>query len=106
MPTAQLQIILLPMIHFSAANGLKGLIAIDTCGLVAGWKYLDHAAHLGGVLFGVFWFYSGNELIWGKRETVMKWWHKNVRAEDGENKVRWKRERRRTPSLPPPAEEE
>ena len=47
------QIILLPMFTFSAASAVKALIAFDTCGMIAGWQLLDHAAHLGGVLTGV-----------------------------------------------------
>ncbi|CAL8367970.1 unnamed protein product [Boreogadus saida] len=33
----------------SAGNALKALIAMDTAGLIMGWRYLDHAAHLGGL---------------------------------------------------------
>ena len=34
-------------------QALKALVAIDTVGLMLGWRLLDHAAHLGGALFGV-----------------------------------------------------
>lgn len=36
-----------------SVQGLKAIIAMDTAGLVLGWKFFDHAAHLGGALFGV-----------------------------------------------------
>jgi len=28
-------------------------MALDVVGCILGWKYFDHAAHLGGALFGV-----------------------------------------------------
>ena len=34
-------------------QALKAIIAMDTAGLVLGWLVFDHAAHLGGALFGV-----------------------------------------------------
>lgn len=68
------------MLTFSASTGIKALMAVDTAGIVAGWKFLDHAAHLSGVLFGIFWCRWGNEHIWRNREVVMAWWHHNVRG--------------------------
>lgn len=76
MPEAKLAIIFLPMFSFSAANvrhaspaapvwlfhhvltplslqALKAIVAMDTAGVVLGWKFFDHAAHLGGALFGM-----------------------------------------------------
>uniref|UniRef100_G3PL72 rhomboid protease n=1 Tax=Gasterosteus aculeatus aculeatus TaxID=481459 RepID=G3PL72_GASAC len=53
MPEAKLGIIFLPMITFTAGNVLKALVAIDTAGLILGWRLFDHAAHLGGALFGI-----------------------------------------------------
>jgi len=26
---------------------------MDTAGMILGWKFFDHAAHLGGALFGM-----------------------------------------------------
>lgn len=83
MPEAKLAIIFLPMFTFTAANvrrctcrtalaapvrllhhelilplslslqALKVIVAMDTAGVVLGWRFFDHAAHLGGALFGV-----------------------------------------------------
>ncbi|CAL8312912.1 presenilins-associated rhomboid-like protein, mitochondrial isoform X1 [Gadus morhua] len=74
-PEAKLGIILLPMVTFTAGNALKALIAIDTAGLVMGWRYLDHAAHLGGALFGVWYVAYGHKVIWRNREPFVKLWH-------------------------------
>jgi len=85
MPEARLQIIFLPMITFTASVGIKAMIALDTCGIVAGWKIFDHAAHLGGMIFGVWWFQEGSKIIWGRREAIMRWWHENVRNREGKS---------------------
>lgn len=34
-------------------QALKAIIAFDTAGLALGWRFFDHAAHLGGALFGM-----------------------------------------------------
>lgn len=43
----------LPMFQFSAENAIIAIMAIDVLGVAFGWKFFDHAAHLGGALFGV-----------------------------------------------------
>ncbi|KAL6104513.1 parl [Pungitius sinensis] len=75
MPEAKLGIIFLPMITFTAGNALKALVAIDTAGLLLGWRLFDHAAHLGGALFGIWYVSYGHKLIWRKREPLVKLWH-------------------------------
>ncbi|KAK7484257.1 hypothetical protein BaRGS_00024506, partial [Batillaria attramentaria] len=60
---------------FSADSALKFIVALDAVGLFMGWKVFDHAAHLGGVLFGIWYATYGHKLIWGNRETIMKRWH-------------------------------
>jgi len=52
-PKSELSIIFLPDFSFTAENGLKGLMAIDTLGILLRWRVFDHAAHLGGALFGM-----------------------------------------------------
>ncbi|XP_078119875.1 presenilin-associated rhomboid-like protein A, mitochondrial isoform X2 [Sander vitreus] len=74
-PEAKLGIIFLPMITFTAGNALKVLVAIDTAGIILGWRLFDHAAHLGGALFGVWYVAYGHKLIWRKREPLVKLWH-------------------------------
>uniref|UniRef100_A0A8C2ZVK4 rhomboid protease n=1 Tax=Cyclopterus lumpus TaxID=8103 RepID=A0A8C2ZVK4_CYCLU len=75
MPEAKMGIIFLPMITFTAGNALKALVAIDTAGLILGWRLFDHAAHLGGALFGIWYVAYGHKLIWRKREPLVKLWH-------------------------------
>ncbi|XP_022594401.1 presenilins-associated rhomboid-like protein, mitochondrial [Seriola dumerili] len=82
MPEAKLAIIFLPMFTFTAANALKAIVAMDTAGLVLGWKFFDHAAHLGGALFGIWYVLFGHELIWKNREPFVNLWH-NLRTRGG-----------------------
>ncbi|XP_070157833.1 presenilins-associated rhomboid-like protein, mitochondrial [Polyergus mexicanus] len=74
-PDIQLSIIFLPMLTFTAGMAIKGIMAIDVVGCTLGWKYFDHAAHLGGALFGIFWQVWGNANIWQKREPLLTLWH-------------------------------
>ncbi|XP_064440625.1 presenilin-associated rhomboid-like protein, mitochondrial isoform X1 [Mirounga angustirostris] len=74
-PEGRLAIIFLPMFTFTAGNALKAIIAMDTAGMVLGWKFFDHAAHLGGALFGIWYITYGHELIWKNREPLVKIWH-------------------------------
>ncbi|RUS70005.1 hypothetical protein EGW08_022233 [Elysia chlorotica] len=81
-PNAQLSIAFVSEIFphsFSADTGVKCLIAFDVIGLVLGWKFLDHAGHLGGMLFGVLYAKYGSQYVWGNREKIMRWWH-NIRG--------------------------
>uniref|UniRef100_A0A3B5AMJ6 rhomboid protease n=1 Tax=Stegastes partitus TaxID=144197 RepID=A0A3B5AMJ6_9TELE len=74
-PEAKLGIIFLPMVTITAGNVLKALVAVDAAGLLMGWRLFDHAAHLGGALFGVWYVAYGHKLIWRKREPLVKLWH-------------------------------
>ncbi|XP_051674841.1 presenilin-associated rhomboid-like protein, mitochondrial isoform X2 [Oryctolagus cuniculus] len=74
-PDGKLAIIFLPMFTFTAGNALKAIIAMDTAGMILGWKFFDHAAHLGGALFGIWYITYGHELIWKNREPLVKIWH-------------------------------
>jgi hypothetical protein len=37
----------------------KGMMAVDAAGMVMGWRFFDHAAHLSGILFGILWCHLG-----------------------------------------------
>ncbi|XP_056139912.1 presenilins-associated rhomboid-like protein, mitochondrial isoform X2 [Lampris incognitus] len=74
-PEAKLAIIFLPMYTFTAGNALKAIVALDSAGLLLGWRFFDHAAHLGGALFGIWYILYGHELIWKNREPFVKVWH-------------------------------
>ncbi|XP_017470645.1 PREDICTED: presenilins-associated rhomboid-like protein, mitochondrial [Rhagoletis zephyria] len=73
-PDTQLSILFLPMLHFSAGAAIKVIMGFDLAGCILGWKFFDHAAHLGGALFGLFWVYFGTEL-WQKRIPFLTLYH-------------------------------
>ncbi|XP_035824170.1 presenilins-associated rhomboid-like protein, mitochondrial isoform X2 [Aplysia californica] len=81
-PNAQLSIAFVNELFphsFSADSGMKAIIAFDLLGLALGWRFMDHAGHLGGMIFGILYAKYGQKLVWGKRESIMKQWH-NVRG--------------------------
>ncbi|XP_058454077.1 presenilins-associated rhomboid-like protein, mitochondrial [Malaya genurostris] len=74
-PDTQLSILFLPMYTFSAGAAIKVIMGIDLAGVLLGWKIFDHAAHLGGALFGLFWAYYGSYRVWPLREHFVGYWH-------------------------------
>ncbi|KAH8284527.1 hypothetical protein KR018_002909, partial [Drosophila ironensis] len=73
-PDTQLSILFLPALTFSAGAGIKVIMGIDFAGCVLGWKFFDHAAHLGGAMFGIFWATYGAQ-IWAKRIGLLNYYH-------------------------------
>jgi len=90
-PHAQVYLIFLPMIPISIPVGFGGMLLADVIGLWRGWgyvfesiptyrncltmisiRYLDHAAHLGGAAFGMWYFYYGPDL-W---DSTRRQWYK------------------------------
>lgn len=79
LPQAKLQIAFIGDIFphsFSADTAMKCLIAFDALGLILGWRMFDHAAHLGGILFGIWYVKYGHNLIWKRRDAIQRSWHK------------------------------
>ncbi|CAG9575766.1 unnamed protein product [Danaus chrysippus] len=74
-PDTRLSIIFLPMYTFAAGNAIKVIMSVDFAGVLFGWKFFDHAAHLGGALFGMAWCYWGSQQIWAKREKLQQYYH-------------------------------
>ncbi|XP_033637678.1 presenilins-associated rhomboid-like protein, mitochondrial [Asterias rubens] len=75
-PDSRLAIVFLPFITFSAGSALKFLIGMESMGVVMGWQFFDHAAHLAGLLCGCYYMSYGHKQIWQKREPLMSAWHK------------------------------
>ncbi|XP_058062035.1 presenilins-associated rhomboid-like protein, mitochondrial [Anopheles bellator] len=74
-PDTQLSILFLPMYTFSAGAAIKVIMGVDMAGVLLGWKIFDHAAHLGGAMFGLFWCYFGAHNLWPLREHFVGYWH-------------------------------
>ncbi|CAH2099986.1 unnamed protein product [Euphydryas editha] len=79
-PETKLSIIFLPMYTFAAGAAIKVIMSIDLAGVILGWKFFDHAAHLGGALFGMAWCFWGNSHIWGNRDKFLQYYH-NLRKD-------------------------
>ncbi|XP_045451568.1 presenilins-associated rhomboid-like protein, mitochondrial [Melitaea cinxia] len=75
-PDTKLSIIFLPMYTFAAGAAIKVIMSIDLAGVILGWKFFDHAAHLGGALFGMAWCFWGNSHIWGNRDKFLQYYHR------------------------------
>lgn len=69
MPDTRLGIVFIPNWSFSANSAKYSILAFDTVGLLIGaftnWKYMifDHAGHLGGILFGIWYARGGDQLL-------------------------------------------
>ncbi|XP_049887306.1 presenilins-associated rhomboid-like protein, mitochondrial [Pectinophora gossypiella] len=74
-PDTKLSIIFLPMYTFAAGSAIKVIMSVDLAGVVFGWKFFDHAAHLGGAMFGMAWCYWGGAHIWGNRDKFLQYYH-------------------------------
>ncbi|KAK8732700.1 hypothetical protein OTU49_006883 [Cherax quadricarinatus] len=74
-PNAQLGIVFIPGLNFSAETALKAVMCLDAVGMALGWRIFDHAAHLGGALFGLIYACYGPKYIWANTQPVMKKWH-------------------------------
>ncbi|XP_068628270.1 presenilins-associated rhomboid-like protein, mitochondrial [Battus philenor] len=74
-PDTRLSIIFLPMYTFAAGMAIKVIMGVDLAGVILGWKFFDHAAHLGGALFGISWCYWGGQHVWGNRDKFLQYYH-------------------------------
>lgn len=74
-PDARVSILFLPFFTFTGQTALCSLIALDVCGLIFRWRLFDHAAHLGGTLFGGWYVLQGQKYTWDKRAPLSRKWH-------------------------------
>lgn len=65
-PEARLKILFIPGFDFSARSAIIGVLLFDIAGLLLRFRMFDHAAHIGGTLFGVFYALVGQDLIWNR----------------------------------------
>lgn len=61
---------------FSAKSALIGILIFDSLGILLRWRLFDHAAHLGGTLFGLIYMRYGKEITWDRfRKKVLRYYH-------------------------------
>jgi rhomboid-like protein len=59
MPDTPIQLLFMPFLAAPIRWGAAGLVAMDTVGIIRGWRVLDHYAHLSGAAFGGAYFFGG-----------------------------------------------
>ncbi|VDN60027.1 unnamed protein product [Dracunculus medinensis] len=62
-PGSRLQFVFLPTFDFSAQSAIIALILFDLAGILFKFRLFDHAAHLGGSLFGLYVFFLHTKFI-------------------------------------------
>uniref|UniRef100_A0A094ZTS6 rhomboid protease n=1 Tax=Schistosoma haematobium TaxID=6185 RepID=A0A094ZTS6_SCHHA len=65
---------------FQASSAVWIILSIEIFGLIflSRRSALDHAAHAGGLIFGMLYGSNGVESIWKRHRAVLSWW-KNIR---------------------------
>ncbi|TPX65469.1 hypothetical protein SpCBS45565_g05146 [Spizellomyces sp. 'palustris'] len=70
LPHIPVGIIFLPGIQFTLGELIPALVGLDVIGLIRGWQFFDHAAHLTGA--GVGYMYTEQGRLW------WKWWQRKL----------------------------
>ncbi|KAI4523299.1 hypothetical protein K525DRAFT_236954 [Schizophyllum commune Loenen D] len=61
-PNAEVALFFPPGFSMNIQTGVAGAILFDLTGIVLGWSFMAHWAHLGGALFGYLYYYYGPDL--------------------------------------------
>ncbi|KAJ8520281.1 hypothetical protein ONZ45_g2870 [Pleurotus djamor] len=69
-PETEIALFIPPTFPIPIQWGVGGMLAMDMLGVIRGWRYLDHWAHLGGAAFGIFYYNYGPKFWSDLRENV------------------------------------
>jgi rhomboid-like protein len=58
-PEAEVSLVFPPTPSFPIQYGVGGLVLLDCIGILRGWRFFDHYAHLGGAAFGALYYMYG-----------------------------------------------
>ncbi|PPQ79671.1 hypothetical protein CVT25_003245 [Psilocybe cyanescens] len=58
-PDSQIALFIPPSYPINIQYGVGGLMLLDVIGIVRGWRFFDHWAHLGGAAFGMLYYAYG-----------------------------------------------
>lgn len=72
-PELKVSLILLPIHSIPISQALPVMMGVDALGMALNWKMFDHAAHLGGSLFGYSFYRISQEKIWNNRRKIQKY---------------------------------
>ncbi len=70
-PQLKVSLIFLPIHSVPISQALPVMMGIDAVGLVRNWSMFDHAAHLGGSLFGYAFYPFSQDTIWKNRRKIL-----------------------------------
>ncbi|KAF8159829.1 hypothetical protein B0H34DRAFT_704954 [Crassisporium funariophilum] len=62
-PESQVALFIPPSYPINIQYGVGGLMMLDMVGILRGWRYFDHWAHLGGAAFGIA-YYAYGPAVW------------------------------------------
>lgn len=51
------------IVHWSSGGACAAMVTLDVVGLLRGWRLFDHSAHLGGAIYGIWYYFSGHLLF-------------------------------------------
>ncbi|KAF8074693.1 hypothetical protein FPV67DRAFT_1474598 [Lyophyllum atratum] len=69
-PESQVALFIPPSYPINIQTGVGGLVLLDIIGVMRGWRFFDHWAHLGGAAFGVAYYAYGPAFWQNIRRTV------------------------------------
>jgi rhomboid-like protein len=72
-PELKVSLIFLPVHSVPISQALPAMMGIDALGLLLDWKIFDHAAHLGGSLFGYSLYPISQNKIWKNRKEIQRY---------------------------------
>ncbi|EIN09426.1 hypothetical protein PUNSTDRAFT_66729 [Punctularia strigosozonata HHB-11173 SS5] len=58
-PDTEISLMIPPTYPIPIQYGVGALVMLDIIGVLRGWRFLDHYAHLGGAAFGVLYYHYG-----------------------------------------------
>ncbi|ORY92450.1 hypothetical protein BCR35DRAFT_297863 [Leucosporidium creatinivorum] len=62
-PEATVSLIFVPFIPIPIGGACAAMVTLDLAGLLRGWRLFDHSAHLGGAIYGLWYYLSGHQLF-------------------------------------------
>lgn len=74
-PELKVSLIFLPIHSIPISQALPAMMGFDALGMIMDWKIFDHAAHLGGSLFGYSFYRISQEKIWKNRRKIQNYFN-------------------------------
>jgi rhomboid-like protein len=71
-PELKVSLIFLPIHSVPINQALPLMMGVDSLGILLNWKVFDHAAHLGGSLFGYSFLPISQDKIWKNRSKILR----------------------------------